>query len=80
MPTVLRQGGFEVMIYTHDHTPAHVHVWKAGGEVVINLGAENVAPEIRENKSMSTKGMRQALRIVAENQSFLLDEWRRIHG
>ena len=29
MPTVLRRDGFDVMIYTHDHAPAHVHVWKA---------------------------------------------------
>jgi hypothetical protein len=30
MPTVLRDEGFEVRIYTSDHPPPHVHVAKAG--------------------------------------------------
>ena len=80
MPTVLRQDGFDVMIYTDDHPPAHVHVFRAGEEVVINLGDEVTKPEIREDKGMSNRGMRHALRIVAENQLFLLGEWRRIHA
>jgi hypothetical protein len=37
MPTVLREDGFELMIYTNDHQPAHVHVHKAGAEAVIEL-------------------------------------------
>ena len=68
------------MIYTDDHPPAHVHVFRAGEEVIINLGDEVTKPEIRENKGMSNRGMRNALRIVAENQLFLLVEWRRIHA
>ena len=30
MPTLIRHEGFEVRIYTLDHSPAHVHVFKAG--------------------------------------------------
>jgi hypothetical protein len=37
MPTVLREAGFEVRIYTLDHPPPHVHVWKAGAVVKIDL-------------------------------------------
>jgi Domain of unknown function (DUF4160) len=43
MPTGLRQDGFDVMIYTDDHPPAHVHVFKAGEEIIIDLGDESVA-------------------------------------
>jgi len=68
------------MIYTDDHPPAHAHVFRAEGEVIINLGDEEIKPEIRENKSMRNKDMRDALRIVAENQLLLLIEWRRIHA
>jgi len=25
------------MIYTQDHIPAHVHIWRAGGEIVVNI-------------------------------------------
>ena len=37
MPTVLREAGFEVRIYTFDHPPPHVHVKRRGEEVRINL-------------------------------------------
>jgi hypothetical protein len=37
MPTVLREAGFEVRIYTLDHPPPHVHVWKAGAVLKIDL-------------------------------------------
>lgn len=80
MPTVLSQGGFDVMIYTRDHPPVHVHVWKAGGEVVINLGSDAVAPSIREINRMRKRNVRKAVRIVEENQTFLLVKWREIHG
>lgn len=44
-PTVVRQGGFLVMIYYKplEHDPPHVHVWKAGTEARIGLGAERTA-------------------------------------
>ena len=45
MPTVLREDGFEVRIYTLDHHPPHVHVAKAGAIVRIDL-ATNQATEI----------------------------------
>lgn len=38
MPTVLCQAGFDFMVYTHDHRPAHVHIWKGGNELIVNLG------------------------------------------
>ncbi len=40
MATVLRKDGFSVRIYTNDHLPSQVHVFKAGGEAKINLGDE----------------------------------------
>ena len=45
MPTVLTKNGFKVRIYLNDHLPAHVHVFKAGGEAKINLRGENGYPE-----------------------------------
>lgn len=37
MPTLIREQGFEVRIYTLDHPPPHVHVEKAGAIVKIDL-------------------------------------------
>lgn len=80
MPTVLRKNGFRFLVFTEDHIPAHVHVFKAGKEVVINLGDDAVKPWVRENKGMKRKDQDQAVLIAAEFQEFLLAEWGEIHG
>ncbi len=74
MPTVLRRDGFEVMIYTHDHLPMHVHVFRGGAEVLISI--ETIA--MREVRGMKTKDVRAAQEIVAANQELLMSEWNRI--
>ncbi len=76
MPTIHRQDGFAVMIYTDDHLLAHVHVWKAGGEVVVNLDDAS----IREVNDMGRRDVRQAVQIVEENQEPFRRRWREIHG
>lgn len=80
MPTIYRQDGFEVIIYTNDHRPAHVHVFKAEGEVIIYLGSEAAPPRVRTNIDMGRNDERRALIIVAENNAAFWEEWRRIHG
>jgi len=75
MPTILRQDGFEVMIYTRDHEPPHVHVWRVGTELVINLEPL----DLRENNGMLPNNARKAFDIVAYNQTDLLIAWRRLH-
>ncbi len=80
MPTIYRQDGFDVMIYTNDHVPAHVHVFKADGEVVIYLGSGNSPPRVRTNIRMGRADERRALIIVAEHDEEFWAEWGRIHG
>lgn len=74
MPTVLRQDGFAVMIYTHDHEPMHVHIFKAGHEVVIDI----TRIEVREYRGMKMKDIHKAQEIVASYQEFLVSEWKRL--
>jgi len=76
MATIMTQGGFQVMIFTNDHHPPHVHVFKAGTEAMINL----VPVRIRENCRMPKKNLRKAVEIVASNQELLRQAWREIHG
>ena len=80
MPTIHRQDGFEVVIYTHDHPPAHVHVFDADGEVVVLLGQAHEKPQVRENNGMRPKREKQAVALVAENQEAFWQRWRRFHG
>jgi hypothetical protein len=37
VPTVLRQEGYDIVIRSNDHEPAHVHVFEGDGEAKINL-------------------------------------------
>ena len=76
MPTTIRQDGFDVMIFTNDHRPAHVHVFKSSAEVILTLAPVGM----RENFRMSKKNVRRAIEIVSNNVELLLQTWREIHG
>jgi len=75
MPTVLREDGFEVMIYTDDHEPPHVHVFYGGVMVIINLRDFSA----RKAKNMKISDVRRARKIVANHQEFLLGKWKEFH-
>lgn len=77
MPTVLREAGFEVRIYTLDHPPPHVHVWKAGAVLKIDLATHEVIEIVG---AISDKEVTRAERLVARNATRLEREWMRIHG
>ena len=76
MPTIIRQEGSQVMVFTNDHRPEHVHVFKGGAEAVMTL----FPVAIRENQPMSKRDLQKALEIVATNQALLRRAWREIHG
>ena len=80
MPVVLRQGGFRLVIYYQDHQPPHTHVYKAGTEVVINLGDEANSPYVRNTNGMNPKNVKRALQIADDYQSYLLERWDEING
>ena len=77
MPTVLREGGFDVRIYTFDHPPPHVHVAKAGAIVRIDLGT-HAATEIVG--TISDRDVRRAEQLVAQHAKRLKAAWVKIHG
>ncbi len=80
MPTVIRKNGFQVIIWTDDHPPMHVHVFRAEGELIINLGDEQTPATVRDNYGMRRDDVRRALRLVDDNQNLLTEKWREIHG
>lgn len=82
MVTVHREGPFRVAVYPppKEHGPPHVHVIRDENEVLINLGDENTAPSLRENRGLGAPDVRRALGIVMEQQEALLAEWRWLHG
>jgi hypothetical protein len=79
MVTVHREGGFWVVIFTDDHPPAHVHVQGDGTAKSVLIGI-NGEPELISGDGMTRGAIRKAMRIVAGQQSYLLDCWNEIHG
>ena len=77
MPTVLRERGFEVRIYTLDHPPPHVHVAKASAIVKIDLTTYEATEIVG---SISDHDVKAAERLVARNETLLKEHWERIHG
>lgn len=81
MPTVLVRNGYSVRIYLppREHAPPHVHVVRAGGEVVILLGDAEHPPAVMEVYGMRAREVVRAYRIVDAEQDVLLETWRRYH-
>ena len=79
MVTVHREGGMRIMIFGDDHEPAHVHVF-GDGTVKINLLGADGKPELVSADGITRGDIRKAVRIVSEQQSYLLMRWRDIHG
>jgi DNA-binding GntR family transcriptional regulator len=77
MPTVLHEAGFEVRIYTFDHRPPHVHVWKAGAVLKIDLATHEALEIIG---AISDRDVKRAERLVARHAARLRRAWTRIHG
>jgi hypothetical protein len=77
MPTVLREAGCEVRIYTFDHRPPHVHVWKAGAVLKIDLATHEAIEIIG---AISDRDVKRAERLVARHTARLKRAWTRIHG
>jgi uncharacterized protein DUF4160 len=77
VPTVIREEGFEVRIYTFDHPPPHVHVAKAGAIVRIDLATQTVTEIVG---AISDRDVKRAERLVARYSKTLKKEWTKIHG
>ena len=77
MPTVLRERGFEVRIYTLDHAPSHVHVAKAGAIVKIDLTTHRATEIVGP---ISDHDVKLAERLVAQHATQLKEHWEKIHG
>jgi hypothetical protein len=77
VPTVLRERGFEVRIYTLEHPPPHVHVAKAGAVVKIDLSTHQATEIVGP---ISDRDVKAAERLVALNATLLKREWEKLHG
>ena len=82
MPTVVREDGFSIRIYAppREHPPPHVHVYKAGELVIIELGVMGEPPTVRGLAAMSPSEVFKALRLVEQRREILIAAWEELHG
>lgn len=75
MPTVLREGGYQFIIFTSDHYPPHVHVRREGklAKVLLN------PVEFERIGGFNAGEQSKIIEIVKDNQSFLLGEWDKVY-
>jgi len=79
MPTVLNVDGYRIMIFTDDHYPAHVHVFKAGCRAVVMLHCPSGPPNLRQSEGFKDSELKKIYIIVASNTKLLCDAWEQIH-
>ena len=77
MPTIVREDGYEIRIYTLDHPPPHVHVAKAGAVLKIDLATSHVVEIVG---TISDREVKRAEGLVAKHAQLLIKEWTKIHG
>ncbi len=77
MVTILnrRQHGFDVRMYPGDHDPPHVHVWKGGRQVKIDLTTMEV---ISATHRFNSREIRQIVNLLREHESLLASVWQRL--
>ena len=80
MPTVLRHGGFWIVVYPNDHRPAHVHAIGMGHEAVDELKCPTGPVELRENYGFTRRELVRIAEILNSNLVPLCGAWESIHG
>lgn len=75
MPTVLREGGYQFIIFTSDHPPAHIHVRRDGKLAKVSLDTLEFERDGGFNKGEQSK----ITEIIRANFDLLLAEWERLY-
>jgi len=79
IPTVYREGRFQVRIFFNDHPPPHVHVVKGSGYAKVSISAGEI-PRLVEARGLADRYIVRAFRIVEGQQDGLFRAWEAIHG
>ena len=77
MPTLLKGGGFRIVIYPNDHDPPHVHVVGPDKFAKVEIGA---ATRVVSNIGFGPAEIRRALALVEAHEDELMEAWRHLHG
>lgn len=80
MPTILKFRGFNIMMYTHDHEPAHVHARGQGVQAIFLLGCKGGS--VRPRGSFGATPQQEAMLVgfIELNRDILCKAWEELHG
>ena len=67
--------GYDVRMYPDGHDPPHVHVWKGGRQVKIDLETMDV---ISASHKFNNREIRQIVNLLREHESLLLSVWAQL--
>ena len=71
MPTVVEVDGVRIVIYPNDHPPPHIHAWKDGRQVKIEIETGRVM-----EGGLDRRSMRKVQRWTALNGDLLMMAWK----
>jgi len=78
--TIHMEDGFRFRVFPNDHAPAHVHAWKGGASVVIQLPTLDAPAKIlRINGTIKNSDVVRAVEIVQDNAGLMWEGWHRFH-
>jgi uncharacterized protein YjlB len=80
MGTRIRIGTWRVMIYTHDHAPAHVHLVGPHGRAKIALNCPEGPVVLIDSRGIDAGTLKRALGQIEQELSALCEDWRLMHG
>jgi hypothetical protein len=79
MPTILRFRGFNIMIWTGDHGPAHVHAVGHGHDPAFFLGCESGGVRLRGKSRLPASEIAALTGFISENRDILCKAWKELH-
>lgn len=80
MANVGEIDGMRVMIFSNDHSPAHVHVFGAECTAIFYLNCPEGPPELRENYGFTTRKLSKIKAGLMSRLAHFCVEWSRIYG
>ena len=80
MATVGRIDGLRVVIYSNDHRPPHVHVFRGECEAVFELNCPSGPPELRRNYDFTKRELSKIKAELTSRLAHFCAEWSKIHG
>lgn len=80
VPTLLRFRGFNIMIFTLDHAPPHVHAFSAESQVSFWLNGPHGPVSLRSQYALKLKDQRALEAFLNDNLDIVWKRWSEVHG